>query len=271
MRQEWRSFRENAFLLSDRWMNCLAKGLHALHQGFWLGAFETQTLKHLTERQYTTWERYQSSEYNLSGLFRWEELVLDRFFKECRSILVGASGGGREILALSRRGFDVDAFECSETLRRSSRCLLHREGVKVRIVPSHADAVPEELGIYGGLVMGWGGYTHIIGRNARVLFLRQFRKHVKPGGPLLLSFFARSEQSRRLYWVCKIARLIRVLRGSREVVELGDTLDRTFDHHFTRAEIRKEIEDAGFEFVYFSAVPYAHIVGRAAMNTGQGD
>jgi hypothetical protein len=100
--------------------------------------------------------------------------------------------------------------------------------------------------------MGWGGYIHIPGRERRIHFLRGFRKHVKPGGPLLVSFISRSE-SGRVKISFAVARLVRALSLSLEPVELGDTLSGLwFQHEFSAAEIRDELGQAGFRMEYFS-------------------
>lgn len=248
----------------DRWVNRLVNGLQAIHQGFWLGVLDREALHRVVERQYWAWEKYQAPDYNTSGLRPWEEIVLDRFFSKCRSVLVGGAGGGREIIALSRRGVQVDAFECCQHLVESSRRLLACQGIAVRIIDSLPDQVPEEFGTYDGLIMGWGGYMHIAGSETRVRFLKQFRCHVKPGGPILLSFFRRGGKSSQLHWTFTIARIIRRVCGNREPVELGDTLSGTFDHYFSKEEIQQELQDAGFQLeYYYEEPPYGHAVGRA--------
>ena len=90
-----------------------------------------------------------------------------------------------------------------------------------------------------------------------------FEKHVDAGAPLLVSFFTRGDDSRRLRLTYRIARILRRIRRSNDKVEIGDTLDGTFDHHFTRDEVEKELAAAGFELVVYSATPYGHAVARA--------
>ena len=74
---------------------------------------------------------YSEDEFNLSGFFHWENEVIDRFFCECKNVLVGAAGGGREIIALARKGIIADAFECNNTLAVPCKDLLERHGIIV--------------------------------------------------------------------------------------------------------------------------------------------
>ena len=259
-RRIWRS---ELFYVVDRWVARLLKALQAIHQGFWLGLLDREALHRLAEIQYLAWEQYQSQDYNLSGLWWWEEAALDRYFSECRSVLLGAAGGGREIVGLSRRGIQVDAFEPCPGLVESCQEFLTSEGIAARAILSPPDRVPDQFGTYDGLIMGWGGYMHIAGRQTRIQFLKQFRRHVRAGGPILLSFFTRGGESQQLSWIFKIAQFIRPLFRNDEAVELGDTLFGTFDHYFTQEEIKRELEASGFQLEYYSEKPYGHAVGRA--------
>jgi cyclopropane fatty-acyl-phospholipid synthase-like methyltransferase len=237
-------------------------GIRAVHEGVWLGLSSREVLHRITDRQYLTWKHYRAVDFNESDLLPWEKAAVDRYFSECRSILLGACGGGREILALARRGIQVDGFECSAALVESCRTLLASKGIEAKVLQSLPDQVPEGLGIYDGLIMGWGGYVHIPGREARIRFLKQFRRQVRAGGPMLLSFFPRSD-SRQIRWTFVIARFVRRASGSRETVDFGDTLPGVFQHLFTKEEIESELRDSGFKIEYYSEEPCGQVVGRA--------
>jgi len=108
--------------------------------------------------------------------------------------------------------------------------------VEGRVITSRSDEAPEGLGVYDGAIVGWGAYMHIPGRGKRVAFLKQCREHVRPGSPILLSFFTRPANNWEFRWVNAIAGSVRRLRRCAEKVELGDKLMGTFDHFFTRED-----------------------------------
>jgi len=185
---------------------------------------------------------------------------------------VAATGGGREQLALARRGLDTTGFDCLEALLPTCRGLLAEEGLEAAVVAAPASEVPPGLGGFDGVVVGWGAYTHIPGRARRVRFLDQLRRVLPPGGPLLVSFMTREEDSPSYRAIAAIANVVRRLRLSREPAEIGDTMHDTFDHHFKREEIEVELDAAGFDLVHHEAEPYGHAVGRARRVTGdEGD
>lgn len=255
--------RARAYAAADSAYRLIIAGIRVLHQGFWLGVLDHRHVDALAGIQYARWPDYRSDDYNTSGLRDWEAEAIRRHFPDRGLLLLGAAGGGREIVALTRLGYRVEAFDCAEALVDYCRSALPRLGVTAQVHLAGPGEVPEGLGRYAGVIVGWGGYMHIAGRARRVAFLRALRRHVDAGAPLLLSFFTRSGPSRQRDWACRIARTLRRLRRSRDEVQPGDTLDGTFDHHFARDEIEEELAAGGFGLLEFSATPYGHAVARA--------
>jgi hypothetical protein len=252
------------FSFSTKFKSYLITGIEIFYEGFWLGIMDNHNLTKIVQIYFTSAQLYQNDEYNLSGFFDWEKKVMDGFFKDCQSVLVGAAGGGREIIALSNRGIKVDAFECNPRLADECKRLLNKIGINASIVLVAPDNVPEEFGMYDGLIVGWGGYMQIIGYDARIRFLKQCKKHIKPEGPILISFFVTDENSLTQRYVLRIARIIRSIRRSKEALEVGDSLSYAgFCHRFTRDEIEDEFKEAGFHIMYYSMDQYPHAVGKA--------
>lgn len=234
-----------------------------IHRGIWLGLLDRPALQNATEVYYVTSTKYRDHAYQLSGFFPWEARALSRFFGDCRSFLVAAAGGGREVIALAKRNVHVDAFECSEELIQVSCRLFIVQKINSSIIIAQPDQVPPSLGVYDGIIVGWGAYMHIGGRNNRVRFLQQLRLHTNPGSPILLSFLTRVQSATYHKYVLAIARTVRRLRRSTESVELGDDLDPTFVHRFVQAEIADELAEGGFQLIHFSDQPYGHAVAQA--------
>jgi hypothetical protein len=246
----------------NRWVLGGLRAAEAIHQGVWLGLLDAQDLDRVTERWYDRAMQYEDRGYNTAGLWGWEEDVLDRYFQGRRRLLVGSAGGGREVLGLCRRGFDVLAFDCSPKLVGDCSRFLASEGVEAQVLVAPPDGVPEGIGQFEGAIVGWGGYKHIPGRDCRVAVLRAYRAHASPGAPILVSFPSRKSNPKPMQWICRTGNLVRRMHGGR-VVELGDTLSGPFDHYFDEGEIRGELADAGYELVEYSDVGYAWAVGRA--------
>lgn len=241
----------------------LVAAIDIIYQGIGLGLLDHDDFNALTELRYTSPCHYQNDEYNLSGFFNWERDAVDQFFNNCESILIGAVGGGREIIAFSNRGIMADGFECNPNLINECRHLIKVRGIESKVVRASPDDVPAEFGIYDGIIVGWGGYMFIPGRESRIRFLKLFREHVKPNGPLLLSFFSRRGDSRTTIWRWRIAAFLRFLRRCREKIELGDGISSNYYYHeFTEKEIESELHEAGYELIYYSEKEYPHAIAR---------
>jgi hypothetical protein len=235
----------------------------AVFVGTWLGLLDRRTL-HTTDALYYRGARmYYDDQYNLSGFFPWEASVLETHFQGCRRVVVSAAGGGREVIALERRGFEVFAFECHQDLVSAANDLLSREGMQARVVLAPRDECPPGVPNCDGVIVGWTSYTLMQHRSVRVRFLQQVRARTPVGAPVLLSFFARDGATRHLRVTAKTANALRVIRG-RERVELGDDLAPNFVHRFSEHELASEIEAGGFRLVEFAREGYPHAVALAA-------
>jgi hypothetical protein len=219
--------------------------------GIALGIMDRRHLHALDRLHYGRASSYQSEAHNLRGLFDWEHEAVDGWFRGCRSLVVVGAGGGREVLALSRMGFEVDGYECNERLVRAAGALLPAQGCPARVLPLPRDASPAPGRAYDGLVAGWSAYMLIPGRAARIGFLRGMAALAAPGAPLLLSFFTRTAGNARWRRIAEVAAPLRRLRRA-EPVEEGDDLVPNYVHRFTEEEVRAEMAEGGFELLRFA-------------------
>lgn len=221
--------------------------LQALFEGTWLGLLRRDDLHRVDERFYDRNAPYHSDAHNLRGLLPWEETALAEGFAPGGRLLVLGAGGGREVLALSRRGYDVVGYECNPALVAFADGFLPRQGCGGRVHHLPRDAAPPAPAEpFDGIILGWGAYMLIPGRAHRIDLLRRLRPMVRPGGPILLSFFTRGADGPRVRISAAVANAIRaVLR--RERIERGDALSPNFVHYFTSREIGAELREAGWE------------------------
>lgn len=229
---------------SKGWRNAGAL-LQAVYEGVWLGLLRRSDLHAFDERFYDRNGAYHDEAHNLRGLFPWEVTALEAF-EGCRRLLVIGAGGGREVLALSRMGYEVEGYECNRALVAFADDFLPRQGCAGRVRWLARDAVPDAAAPFDGIIVGWSAYMLISGRAHRIGLLRRLLPLVKPGGPILLSFFTRAADGPRVRVAAAVANAIRaVLR--RERVDRGDALAPNFVHFFTAPEIGAELREAGWE------------------------
>lgn len=234
--------------------------LYAIISGFWLGVMSEESLDLADERYYCQIKKYSNDRYNSFGLFRWEEVVIKSHFSNAKNFLLIAAGGGREALALAKMGFVVDSYECNSKLIESGNILLQKNGIDKKISYLPRNAVPSEIKIYDGIIIGWAAYTHIRGHNQRLAFIQKLHQFLKNSeSALMVSFEVRrspSEQEKVIKFVSNIFRCL----SHRDKVELGDRLIPVFAHYFSEDEIKKEFVKAGYIVNEYSEVDYGCII-----------
>ena len=252
-----------AYDASRRWFEASLTVARGVFVGAWLGLLDRTALHATDELYYRRTRMYHDEQYNLSGFFPWEVQAFERHFQSCQSVLVTSAGGGREVVALERRGLAVAAFECHPGLAQRANELLRREGLTARVTLAPRDECPSDTPTCDGAIIGWTSYTLMQHASTRVRFLKQLRAHLRGGAPLLVSVFARREALRYLRIVTATANVLRALRG-RQKAELGDDLVPNFVHHFTEDELAAELEAGGFRLAEFSRVGSPHAIAYAA-------
>ena len=243
----------------------LRRGLLAARASFdgaWLGILDHEATHALDEAYYDETRKYTDEAYNRRGLHDWEREALERFFGGRRRIVVTGAGGGREVLALLGLGYDAVGYEPNPGLVEFGAGLLERDGHLERLRHVDRDAWPRDSGPCDGIVVGWGSYMLIRGRERRVEFLREARARLEPGAPLLLSFFPRTGRPAYLRLVALVGNAVRRVRRA-PPLEFGDAMERNYVHYFDRPEIASELDEAGFDLVWYDASGYGKAVGLA--------
>lgn len=236
------------FVKLTSWIRRSLPRVSALWSGFWLGVLPDSAIAAIDEALYDLSLNYHSREHNLQGLTPWETEAISRYFQGCRRLMVLAAGGGREVIALRRLGFEAFGWESHPALVATATALAGAEGWSGVIAPSVRDALPETTSLFDGVILGWSMYTLIHGHDRRVALLRGVRDRLPAGGPVLLSFWTRAEDDSRAWRVFQTGRIIRRLQG-RPGPDLGDDMLPNVVHRFTRAQIADELAAAGFDLL----------------------
>ncbi|MBO9714781.1 hypothetical protein [Sphingomonas sp.] len=237
------------YLWQGRRWKTLIHALDGAYAGLWLGLLRPRHFEAVDDLHYRSNPSYNGERHNSSGLMDWEALAIDAFFQGAGRLAVIGAGGGRELLALERRGHAVDGFECNPALVAFAEGFLSRHGATGTVRALARDAAPAPAA-YEGAIIGWSAYALIVGRTRRIALLHGLRASLPPDAPLLLSFFTEREPATRLKTVYRVARAMRRLLR-RPPPEFGDDLIPTFVHRFSRDEIEAELRDAGFRLARY--------------------
>ena len=245
--------------LSFRCVKNLTEFLDGLFSGFWLGVMSQESLDYTDEIYYKQTKYYTEEKYNKSGFFDWEKPFIEKYFTGPGDILLIAAGGGREVLALTQMGHNIDAYECNRQLIEFGNSLLEKNNIDKKIKYLPRNSVPSEVKTYDGIIIGWGAYSHIEGRVRRMAFLSALRPFFKEGVNLMISFMWIANKNWKDRMIINISNFFRLFRGKFRS-ESGDRLVPDFIHYFDVEEIRKEITHSGFKILDFSIKDYGCLV-----------
>ena len=240
---------------------CVSLG-RAVVTGVSLGFLGRNDLQFLDQQYYDRNGIYSSNAHNLDGLFGWEARAVAEHFPATGRLIVLGAGGGREVIALEKLGFEVVGYECHPKLLKAGVRLLREGRYSAELQAMERDQCPQLPEDIAGIIIGWGAYMLIQGRDRRIKLLRDLRSHVSPGSPMLLSFFARGAEGWRYRVAQRVAQPFRSMLG-REMVEEGDYLAPNWVHFFTEEDVQVELEAAGWELLTYRKSPYGNAVARA--------
>ncbi len=233
-----------------------------ISEAFWMSVLSKKSIAAIDEHHYSRSKKYNDEAFNRSLLNEWEDEMVNKYFSQCKNIMVLASGGGREVYALLKKGFNAEGYESNAQLVGFSQGFFRKEGLNAlieHVAPSHC---PDNDKIYDGIILGWGAYNHVRGKNVRINFLKEINTHLSTGSPFLISYWHTNEMMylycKRLYIVnkffCKIFRT--------EPIEEGDCLQPFSGHYFSTQAVAEELQQAGFSVVFDAARPYGYIVAQ---------
>jgi 2-polyprenyl-3-methyl-5-hydroxy-6-metoxy-1,4-benzoquinol methylase len=231
--------------------------VRSAHASLWLRLLAPYDLADLAIRSYAAGAGFESQEHNFADLWPWEDAAFRQWFHDCEHILIAGAGGGREMIALARMGFEVTGFDASAELVAACRSHLRQAGIRADIYHAPPSRVPDGLGHYDGLLIGRGVYHHIAGRQERIAFLTDCVRHLGPGDPVIIGDFLARGEARPAsmgfpIWAPK---------------EVGDFINSAYFHFFTETELGSELDQAGCELLEFTltdpgATDLAHAIAR---------
>lgn len=246
MRPLLNSLTSVVYLQAWRIFHLLHSGSQSLFEGFWMGLLPDSAVDIVSEKSYDDGGNYIRGPYLDSGLQFWEEIAVKRFFTPGCRVLVGAAGGGRELIALARAGYVTAGFECCRPMVSAGQRALQARGIESRLEWAPPCRLPEDPGTWDAAIVGWNGYTYISPTVRRIAFLTNLRQHLRPGAPVLISGAIRSRNTGQAYWTPRIANAVRRLTFRAPAFATGTRFPGRPRHEFTRAELEAEVSAAGF-------------------------
>lgn len=210
-----------------------------------------------------------------ANLFPFEEEALERYFPPPPGrILIGAAGGGREALALARRGYEVVAFEPSAPLVSGLAAHIPA-GLKVSAyratyedLPRLAPALPgadaadlNALPRFDAAILGWGSLSHLLSEERQVAALRAMS--AVTDGPVLVSF--RTDPHATGEARSQRERIKRLLPGRNKIHGNYFNMQIGFYQAFSREQLESIFAQAGLRVEKVDAADASGFWGHAVL------
>jgi SAM-dependent methyltransferase len=221
-------------------------------------AFAAATLRMRDIRSDTEhkWGRFYALDSDIDrGLFPWEEHLIERAVSPGARILVVGSGTGRDLIALSAKGYDVCGVDPAAAAVAIARDACSRRGITAAHIHGYYEDVavpaPFDVIVFSNLCYGC-----IPESSRRVEVLRKAKGELAPRGRILVSCVWNSQRRHsRLFDLVKLGAR---LRRSDWHPEAGDVLDPMptgrprfhYEHLFVAGEVEAEAAAAGLRVVY---------------------
>jgi hypothetical protein len=234
------------YLWNNRAFRVIHGGAQALFEGFWMGLLPEQAYDVISEKSYGSGKEYTNDRYLDQGLYFWEELAVRAWITPGDRVMVAAAGGGRELIGLTRIGFEAAGFDCSRAMVQAGQRALAARGMAATLEWSPPCMVPPMSGDFQAAIVGWNGYGYISPRSRRIAFLKSLRAQLPTGAPVLVSTAIRTPRARLAIWTPRIANVVRACTFRPRVFEPGDSFQGRPKMHFTRRQLESELAEGGF-------------------------
>jgi SAM-dependent methyltransferase len=246
--------------------------------GVALGGLENEFRQRITSAIYNS-----RGDYQQVGLFKWEETWFSEDLpRQPAKILVGGAGTGREVDYLDKLGHNIVAFDpAASFVKKGQNNFAGKAGI-VFFRGSYEELADAEHDYdnsiyqavksqapFDAVLLGWGSYTHVSSEHHRIALLKCLRE-LCPGGPLLLSFWMRGDDTQihkgrtwNLGW--KVGRFLAGKDAASEPGLSGDVVSGQagYGHFFTLEELEEIASAAGYRLsrsprgAYSGAYPHA--------------
>ncbi len=178
----------------------------------------------------------------------WEEQFYGAHLRPQERVLIVGAGSGRELLALSARGFRVDGVEPNQACAERARRAIADRAVAADLVVDRAETMTLSK-TYDVVVFSWFCLSYILRKQARASALERSCRQLTDGGRILVSYVV--AQNSRSPIVNRVTNL--VARANRSGWQLGpgDHVSATehglalVEHRFSTGELEAEAKQAG--------------------------
>lgn len=190
------------------------------------------------------------SDFISAGLFHYEEMLIDKYFKAGGKTLDIGCGAGRVTIPLHERGFQVIGIDYAEKMIDAAKVL--NEAIDYRIGDILSTQFEDQE--FDNVIFSFNGLMLIGTYNERLLAMKEIRRILKQNGKFIFTTPYLDNKVDKSYWTEKAESLnINLIDMTWEQqLKLGDEYLEDYGNEFFLhvpflTEVKKMIKEAGME------------------------
>ena len=209
--------------------------------------------KHRQEIQSEQWKKlamdYVAPKIMLRGLHDWEEKIIAEHVLPTGKVLVVGSGGGREILALCEKGYQVEGIDVDQKVVGKSNSYFEEHHISAKVQHASCEEFSFQSGPYDLVYFSWYVYCYVFPKKSRHDLLKRVAANLSPEGCCMMVLLSSSDKGGGL--VLSLAQWVSKITCGEAALEKGDWFDSDLavEHIFTETEMAEEAEAAGLRLV----------------------
>lgn len=199
----------------------------------------------------------QINRYKNVGLWKAEEILVEKYFPMGGEILDIGCGAGRTTVALAKKGFVVTGIDLMPQMIEATQGQAQAHGVSLVLHTMDASRLAFPDDFFDGALFSFNGFESIPDKGKRELTLREVARVLRPGACFILT--ARSGVAfgkRWIAWVWMLFRqfILRPLRLANPNLKPGDMIRGGLLHHYVSPfTIKKALRAKGISVELFNS------------------
>jgi len=191
------------------------------------------------------------------GLWKSEELLIDKYFKKDSKILDIGCGTGRTTFQLAKKGYNIIGIDIVPVMIESAKELNKEFNARIEFKVMNATYLEFENETFDGAIFSFCGWDQIPKKENRLKALKEIYRVLKYYGHFILTSYSRGGLWPGNWF--KIY-LLKPLGFNVKEVEYGDIFFKKggkeiyegeqFIHFPTLSKVKKQIEEVGFKLVF---------------------
>jgi len=199
-----------------------------------------------------------------AGLWKSEEKLFKKYFKEKSKIIDIGCGSGRTTFPLAKKGYKVIGVDLTPAMIKTAKKLAKEFKMKMDFRVGDATNLKFKNNSFDNALFSFNGWNQIPGEKNRLRSLKEIHRVIRPEGYFIFTSHVRSWKGYFGLWIKQWIKLfiLKPLGFNIKENEFGDRFYKRggtayydkeqYTHIPALSKIKKQIKKAGFELLFYN-------------------